>query len=239
MRDELVDRKTAVLIFVSMGFIAALMLAVVASVKVHELSLFGWGLLLPAGTLAFAFTYLFTDVISEIWGRAYAIYCVLVGVAIRLAMVAYFWFSVDGESAFALLSVAPFWTIEQQESFSFVLTGSSKVIMAGIVSFAVSSLLDVQIYHYFKDKHYGKNLLFLRNNISTMLSQLVNSIIFIGIVFGGVVSMNQLFLLIAGQVVVKMFVAFVDTPLVYAIVNYAHGRPVWTIRNETISDLDG
>ena len=59
--------------------------------------------------------------------------------------------------------------------------------------------------------------LWLRNNLSTAISQLIDSVIFIAIAFYGVM---PLFELILGQWVIKLVIAALDTPLVYAGVAY-------------------
>lgn len=221
------DREAQVLIGCTMLFITALLGAVVTSPKVQMYNIFSGSFLIPAGTILFCLAYLATDVISEIWGRSYAVIVVLFGVLMRLIVLGYFYFAISGEVAFNFIDAAPFWTSEQQSAYSTTLGGSQLIIWAGLVAFFISSLMDVFIFHYFKERHKNKNMLWFRNTVSTSLSQLVNSVFFISIAFATVASLSQILSLILGQVVVKVLVSILDTPLVYIIRNYAMRKKIF------------
>ena len=70
---------------------------------------------------------------------------------------------------------------------------------------------DVTIFHKFKRKFYRQK--WLRNNVSTMTSQLLNTAIFITIAFYG--NVPNLAVMIASQYVVKFCMALLDTPFFY------------------------
>ncbi len=73
------DRKTQMLVFCALLFMGALVVADVTSVKLFEVSMFGMQLLVPVGTVAFALTFLATDVVGELYDRRHAIYIVWIG----------------------------------------------------------------------------------------------------------------------------------------------------------------
>ncbi len=228
--NELSNRELGVYLFSALSFLAFLLIAVITSVKVQTLDFFGFKVMIPLGTYAFALTYLFTDVISEVFGKRHSLFLVAIGVVLRFVMIIYFYISVNGESMFSFVSQASFWSADDQAKYEFVLTSSNFVTLIGMISFLVSALLDVQLYHYFKDKHSSGNKLWLRNIASTSLAQIVNSIIFIGFVFGGKASIEQVLLMILGQFIIKIIVSFLDTPFVYFFRNIAQKRKIWDYR---------
>lgn len=227
----LADGRAAFVFVFCIGiFVTCLVAAAVLAVKPIAFDLFGYGLLVPVGTFAFALTFTATDVISEVWGRRIAMMAVLTGVLMRGLLFLLFAMGLSVEDWSPLVSNAPFWSEENEASFNFVLAGSIRTNFAGIVAFALSAATDVAIYHYLRERHRGKNRLWLRNNISTIIAQVVNSAIFIVVAFGWTVPWLALLSLIAGQIVFKIVTAFLDTPLVYLLRNLATGRKVLDFR---------
>ena len=208
-------------------FIACLVSAAVLAVKPIAFNLFGFGLLVPIGTFAFALTYTATDVISEVWGRKLATAVILTGLIIRLIVFGLFAMGLTVESWTPWIGPADYWTPENEAAFEFVLAGSNRINFAGMVAFGLSAMTDVYVYHYFRQRDAGKNRLWWRNNVSTIVAQVVNSTLFITVAFGGLVSWAALASLILGQVMFKILTAVVDTPLVYILRNRATGRKLF------------
>ena len=156
----------------------------------------------PAGVVVYAASFLITDLISEVYGKKSAITTVWMGF---LAMIVYY--------LYALVTVhwspAPYW--ENQDAYETIMNQSIRITLAGIVAFLVSQINDVAVFHYLKKKTHGKKLA-LRNIISTAVSQGIDTILFISIAFYGVFDIVPL---IIGQYVIKLIIAFVDTPFVY------------------------
>jgi uncharacterized integral membrane protein (TIGR00697 family) len=223
-------RKDFVLIFCIGLFMVSLVLAAITAVKIQTYSIGTFVVLVPAGSIAFGLTYLATDVISEVWGRATALSVVVVGLIMRFVMLALIIFAMDVENAVGFIGVAEFWTPERQDAFVSVLGSSNRMNFAGMVAFGISALMDVLIFHHFRQRHGGKNLLWLRNNISTMVSQTFNSVVFISVAFMGTVPLAAIGSLILGQVLVKIVFAAIDTPAVYLLRNWAEGRNLLDLR---------
>ncbi|GLK52007.1 queuosine precursor transporter [Maricaulis virginensis] len=230
MNPERVTRKAFVLFFCTGLFMVSLVMAALTAIKVQVVHLGPLDVLVPAGTLAFCFTYLATDVISEVWGRGYALCVVLTGVAMRFVMAVLILYAMHLEDIAGFVSAAPSWTAERQAEFVSVFSSGIRTNFAGLVAFFVSALADVLIFHHLRQRDMGRNRLWLRNNLSTMVSQILNSTIFIAVAFGGIESWAAIGSLILGQVVVKLLAAAVDTPLVYLLRNIAEGRPLTDMR---------
>jgi len=169
------------------------------------------GLFVPAGVIAYSVTFIATDVISEVWGKERAREAVFGGF---IALVA----------VFVLIQVsliwpkAPFWN--NDEAFQSILGSTSRIIIASLTAYLVSQMHDVWAFHFWKRVTNNRHL-WLRNNLSTAVSQFLDSFIFVMIAFYGVLPVWPL---IYGQWLVKFMIAVLDTPLIYAFVHMMQKR---------------
>lgn len=170
-----------------------------------------FGLTFPAGVLAYAVTFACTDVISEVWGKARARQVVWAGFGALVIFYALAWVAIK-------VPAAPFW--KGQAAFSSVLGATLRIIIASLVAYLVSQMNDLILFHWMRVRTKGKYL-WLRNTGSTMVSQAIDTILFISIAFWGVMPVVPM---IIGQYLVKLAIAVLDTPLVYGAV-WAIGRP--------------
>lgn len=182
-------------------FITTLIVANILASKVVTI----WGFVLPAAVVAYPLTFLMTDVIGEIWGKEEANRTVRNGficqsISALLIMLA------------ILLPVAPF--ADNQAEFQAILGQSFRVVFASMVGYLVAQCNDVFIFHKLKEKLSGKHK-WLRNNISTLLSQMLDTAIFITIAFIGTVP--NILTMILSQYVVKAAYALLDTPFFYLL----------------------
>ncbi|WP_034621256.1 queuosine precursor transporter [Desulfovermiculus halophilus] len=182
-------------------FAGSLVLAAVLATKIITVA----GLTVPAGVLAYALTFICTDVIGEVWGKERAREVVGAGFVALIA-------------AFGLIQLALHWPPADfwsgQQAFAAVLATTPRIIAGSLAAYLVSQFTDVWIFHACKRLTRGRHL-WLRNNLSTALSQFIDTVIFISIAFGGVMPLLPLF---AGQWAVKMVIAAVDTGVVYLLV---------------------
>lgn len=163
------------------------------------------GFVLPAAVVAYPITFLMTDVIGEIWGKAEANRTVRNGFICQLISLVLI-------SAAILLPVAPF--ADNQAAFEGVLGQSFRVVAASMAAYLIAQWNDVFIFHKLKEKYCGKYK-WLRNNVSTLLSQLLDTAIFITIAFVGTVP--NIFTMILSQYAVKASYALLDTPFFYLL----------------------
>ncbi len=179
-------------------FIGSLVIAAVVSSKIINI----FGFYAPAGVLAYSITFIVSDIISEIWGRERAnevIHCGFIALltAIVLSWAALHW------------TPAPFW--HGQEGFASVLSNTPRIVLASLVAYLVSQTHDVWLFHFLRNITGGSHL-WLRNNVSTVVSQLIDSVIFVTIAFYGVMPVTDI---IIGQWLAKIAIAVIDTPFVY------------------------
>ncbi len=189
------------LIILACVFTGSLVIAAVISSKIISLG----PIVVPAGILAYCLTFVASDVISEIWGKNRARQVVTGGfvalvVCLGLIHLALAW------------PAAPFW--EGRESFEEVLGATPRIILASLAAYLVSQNHDVWAFHFWKKAFQGRHL-WLRNNLSTSVSQILDSTIFICIAFWGIMPVMPMIL---GQILVKLLIALLDTPVVYFLV---------------------
>lgn len=196
--------ETAFILLLSV-FVGSITIASVLANKIISVA----GFYVPAGVLAFSVTFICTDVISEIWGKERAGRTVLGGFIALVAALALVQLSLAWPPA-------PFW--EGNAAFRAILGSTSRIIVASFVAYLASQFHDVWAFHFWK-RATGDRHLWLRNNLSTAVSQFIDSFLFIFIAFYGVM---PLWPLILGQWAIKLAISILDTPLVYLV--------VWIIR---------
>ena len=162
------------------------------------------GFTVAGAIITYPLTFLSTDIIGEIWGKQEANDCVKIGIIVQLIFLALGYLS---------LAIPPQEASESlQQSLTVELNQGLRMTLASLGAFSVSQFLDVFLFHKLKESCNGKKK-WLRNNLSTMTSQLVDTLIFITIAFYGVV--DNLPAMVLGQYVIKLLLALGDTPFFY------------------------
>ncbi len=193
-----------ILVVLATLFATCLLVANIIAVKL--VSIGGW--VVPAGVIAYPLTFLFTDVIAELYGRRTASRVVWVGFAANLLMVA---LVLGGE----LLLPASVWT--DQLAYESILGMVSRITLASMIAYLISQHHDVFAFHFWRRKTKGR-FLWLRNNASTMVSQALDTALFITIAFWGVYSTEIIKNMLLTQYVIKLAIAAADTPFCYLLV---------------------
>jgi queuosine precursor transporter len=192
-------RSLSAYLYLAAIFVAAMITANVVSGKIIMLG----GLVAPAGVLAYSITFAVTDVVCEIWGKERTQTIVRAGFAVQVLV----WLLI----ALAVqVPGAPFW--RNQAAYAVVLGATNRIIAASLIAYAVSQTFDVWLFNRIKLATNGR-FLWLRNNVGTIVSQTLDTGLFITIAFYGT---TDLLPLIGGQLVVKWIIALLDTPFVYA-----------------------
>ncbi len=123
---------------------------------------------LAVGVLPYPVTFLCTDFISELYGRHRANQVVWMGLALNLWVMLIFW--VGG----ALPGFEP---ADQPQSGIFfeVRRLAFSAVTASMIAYLAAQFIDVQVFHFWKRLTQGRHL-WLRNNGSTLVSQLVDTV---------------------------------------------------------------
>jgi hypothetical protein len=193
------------LLALAMAFAGLLVVANLIAVKIVSVG----SLSFPAAVVAYPFTFLVTDVVSEVYGRQAATRIVWIGFAVSVGIA----LLVLAASA---LPPAPFWPHEA--AYDTILGPVPRIITASMVAYLLSQHHDVFAFHRLRTATHGRHL-WLRNNLSTMVSQAIDSAVFITLAFAGTMALSSLAQLMLGQYIVKAAIALADTPLCYLFVS--------------------
>ncbi len=159
------------------------------------------------GVLPYPITFLCTDLISELYGKKRADALVMTGLVVS----AYMLLVVQLGKG---LPVSHLQDPSIQDHYMAVFGQSTRAIVASIAAYLLAQFLDVRLYHFWRRLTNGRHL-WLRNNASTMLSQLIDTVAVVTILFYGVWSANEIRAVIFASYLYKLLVAAVDTPLLY------------------------
>ena len=189
------------LILLNCIFIIGLVISNIVAAKVVTF----WGFIVPAAVIIYPLTFLMTDIIGEIWGKAEANWAVINGFICQLISLVLI-------GAAIALPVAPF--ADNQAAFTAILGNTFRMVFASLMAYIAAQSWDVFIFHLLKDKT-GDKYKWLRNNASTMSSQIIDTLIFITIGFYGVVP--NIWAMVASQYVIKFGLSLLDTPFFYLL----------------------
>ena len=194
-----------------------------------DVSIFGVKLFeISVGILPYPITFLITDLISEIYGKKKANEVVVGGIIAS--------FFAMGILFIANMVPATDWSPVTYTLFSKVFGSAAIAVFASMMAYLLAQFIDIQIYHYWKRLTGGKHL-WLRNNCSTFLSQLVDTstVLLLLCAFGEIEWDLFVGLLLAGFLF-KVFIAALDTPFLYLGVFLFRMRFNLEINQEIILD---
>jgi uncharacterized integral membrane protein (TIGR00697 family) len=165
-------------------------------------------LAVEAGIFAFLLLVVTSSAVAELHGRAIANRLVVIGFAPLLV-------SLLLSLVVLGLPASPHMDPQRLTAFETMMSGTPRIWLGGILAYGISTLLNVTIFSRLKARE-GARLLWLRAGIASVLSQVVDTLIFITIAFYGVFPIGELLL---GQMLAKVVLsAVLVPPLVYLFV---------------------
>lgn len=171
----------------------------------------GFGLEQTLGNVMFASTFLITDILSENEGKKSASRAVWLGVFASIIMLAFTQY---------MMLYTPAKSDYASEHIRALFTSTPRVLLASFLGYVISQRFDVWLYHrlwkFSTDKTGDKNrFLWLRNNGSTLVSQIINTVSFTLIAFYGVYDNRTLLSIMMSSYVIFIFTSLTDTFAVY------------------------
>jgi len=164
---------------------------------------------ISAGVLPYPVTFLLTDLLSEIYGRKKTNMVVYVGFFASMFVLLILYLG----SAFPAIENS---TVKDAD-YNVVFQNSWRVILASMVAYLFAQLIDVRLFHFWKRLTKGKKL-WLRNNASTIVSQLVDTSLVVLVLFVGTLSYETMGGYILDGWLFKVICALLDTFFIYLFV---------------------
>ncbi len=170
------------------------------------------------GNILFASTFLATDMLSEFFGKKQANKAVLLGIIVDVVfiLISQSWMLyVPSESDWAMPGI------------SMIFSNTPRLIFASLIAYGICQAFDVWVYHKWWDfttKKFGdkSRFLWLRNNGSTLISQLLNTVLFNVGAFLGMYDTKTLVSIVVSSYVIFIVTSLCDTPVMYAARKLKH-----------------
>jgi uncharacterized integral membrane protein (TIGR00697 family) len=191
---------------ISVFFVSVLLISNIASTKIIDLKWF----LFDGGTLLFPLSYIFGDILTEVYGYKRAKNVIWLGFFMALLMSLVF--IVVGK-----LPPAPGW--DNQNAYDLILGLTPRIVIASLIAYTIGSFSNSFILAKIKILTKGK-MLWVRTISSTIVGEFLDSIIFIIIAFWGILPNSLLITLIISNYLFKTAIEILFTPATYKIVAF-------------------
>jgi len=170
-----------------------------------------FGMEMTLGNIMFAATFLITDILSETSGKKAAQKAVWTGIAANIL------FIVVSQSWLMYIPSPNDWAMPSMRA---VFSNTPRMMLSSLLVYAIAQVFDVWLYHKwwaFSEKLTGdrRAMLWLRNNGSTLVSQLLNAVLFTVFAFYGTYNLPTLISVALSSYVIFIFTSLLDTPVVY------------------------
>ena len=200
--------------------VISLLLANLQGPKLTEI----FGLQTSMAVILYSSIYFATDLLSERYGKEEATRAVMIGflvsiVILLMTSLSLLYVPTTSSEAASLAENVHAATIT-------LFDYSPRFVMGSLLAYLVSQRMDVLIFHYLKRKTSGKHL-WLRNNLSTMISQGLDTLVYGLIVWWGVVDFFTAMTLAGSKYVFKVLIALIDTPFIYIARNWDVSDKDW------------
>lgn len=222
LRNQQIKKEEKVFIILASFFVASLVLTNLIAGRFFTLQIdalnINWAL--SSGIIAYPVTFLVTDVISEIYGEKKATSLVLAGFLVSVFTVLIILIA----NSLPISEVSPV----DKSSFHNVFGLAPGIVFGSMIAYLTAQFVDLKLFEFWRNLTEGKHL-WLRNNASTVFSQLIDTslVVIIALVIypriTGVsepITWTTAFQIITGQYVFKAVIALLDTPFVYLVVGF-------------------
>ena len=212
-------------------YCVSVMATVLANIEVIIL-IKAFGMEQTLGNVLFAVTFLITDILSECEGKKCANKAVFLGIFSQV------FFLVLSQS---WLLYKPSENDTAMAAIKAVFSNTPRVVLASLAVYAISQIFDVWLYHKwwnFTQKKFGdkRKFLWLRNNGSTLVSQILNTLLFTVIAFAGTYDVKTLLSVFGSSYLIYVVTTLLDTPVLY-LARRIHDKDV--VNSKIVRDADG
>ncbi|XOV80294.1 MAG: queuosine precursor transporter [Aestuariibacter sp.] len=193
--------------FVMVAFVTVLLCSnLIGPAKITEVN----GIIFGAGVMFFPFSYIFGDVLTEVYGYQ------------RARRVVWAGFAALGFAAFmswAIISLPPAQSWPHQASLEIMFGATWRIVLASLIGFWTGELVNSYVMAKMKIWTQGKKL-YTRTIGSTLVGQAVDSMLFYSIAFLGIWTTEQVLLVMFSNYTLKVLWEILMTPITYKMVSF-------------------
>lgn len=183
-------------------FLTFLIMAEVTASKFIQVA----GFTMTMGVIPFPVTFIITDLLNEYYGRRGVRFVTLVGMAMLVVVFALIMIDVN-------IPAAPNSPVSD-EAFRMVFANSGMVIIGSMIAYLIGQMIDIQVFYLIR-KGTGNRHIWLRATGSTIVSQLVDSLVVLYIAFGSQMALSELTSIGLTNYIYKFLIALSITPVIY------------------------
>ena len=191
------------LVIVTSAYIAAQMLADIASLRIVSLA----GFSMDAGTLIYPFTFTIRDLVQKVAGKRVARLLIFLAAGINLLMALLFWL---------VAALPPAQEVGAQAAFGTVLAPVWRIVIASIVAEVIAELIDTEVYSAWV-RRIGQRYQWGRVLSSNSVSVPLDSALFTVLAFGGVLPGSVVLSIFWANVLIKGVVTVISIPWIYLV----------------------
>ncbi len=206
------DKSVRLFVVLAAAFCTALVVADIIGVKLFEFHLGPLKAVMSVAMIAFPVTFVLTDLLNEFYGKKAARFVTWLGLGMALFTFAVIHIASGIE--WAPVTRAPDYRGTVETAFNNVFGGSQRILVASMIAYLVGQFCDISIFNLLKRVTHNK-LLWLRATGSTLVSQLIDTVVVQFVAWTGVLPLETIFNIIITSYVVKMLVAVGLTPFIY------------------------
>lgn len=204
VQEKLHLKEFKYIVYIAVIFVSVLLISNVASSKIVSLGPFDF----DGGTLLFPLSYIFGDIMTEVYGYKRARRIIWLGIAMNILMALVF-MAVNALPAAAEAS--------NSEAFRTILSWTPRIVLGSVLAFAFGEFSNSYIMAKMKIWTKGK-MLWTRTIGSTLVGQGFDTAIFVFVAFYGKLPNELLGAIIVSNYVFKVGIEVIFTPLTYAII---------------------
>jgi hypothetical protein len=210
---ETLDTRAKLFLTLTAIFVTALVVGDLIGGKLMGVPLFGSVHYLSVGFIPFPITFLLTDLLNEFYGKRAA--RVVTWVGFGMAVFTLLVLTLAVAAPWHPDTLQPGWSGLTPSTFDLVFASGRRILIASMTAYVVAQLIDIAVFHRLKSITKGK-FLWVRATGSTVVSQLIDTIVIQSLVWSGTLDVSKLTNLIITSWVGKVLIAIALTPAIYA-----------------------
>jgi len=181
-----------------------------------------FGMETSLGVILYSGIYFATDLLSEKYGKREGQRAVLLGFAASVVLVLMVYISL-----LFLPSDKPM-AQEVHKAIGTIFYFTPLFVFGSLLAYLITQSFDVWIFHYIKEKTQGRHL-WLRNNVSTISSQALDTLLYAGVVWAPIVGFKVAIKLALAKYIIKVIIALIDTVFIYWARNWDMSEKDWNV----------